>query len=114
MPMSCIYEKKFGWLTLTVSWLLPFRAPGFLSWLLPFPSQGISGRVVFGERLPAFWFCGASLVVAGVVLLTAGGDSTSSTAGGNKEGADRRQGPEISSPTERARSQAAKDQSKLD
>eukprot|EP00752_Nemacystus_decipiens_P005236 g4752.t1 len=55
--------------------------------------SGISGRIVFGERLPAFWFCGASLVVAGVVLLTAGDDSGGSTAvvDGKKEFADRLQ-----------------------
>lgn len=44
-----------------------FRPPCMLS-----TSQGISGRMVFGERLPALWFCGASLVVSGVVLLTGG------------------------------------------
>ncbi|CAB1099050.1 unnamed protein product [Ectocarpus sp. CCAP 1310/34] len=37
-----------------------------------FVLSGISGRMVFGERLPALWFFGASLVVSGVVLLTGG------------------------------------------
>lgn len=83
--------------------------------LLSCLSQGISGRIVFGERLPAFWFCGASLVVAGVVLLTGGGDSGSSTiADGSKEAADRKQGAEVLSPTYRSRPQTSKDRPKLD
>ncbi|CAM9105951.1 unnamed protein product [Pylaiella littoralis] len=47
--------------------------------------SGVSGRIVFGERLTVLWFCGASLVVSGVVLLiggtgTTGGDENSPTA----------------------------------
>ncbi|CAN0505450.1 unnamed protein product, partial [Ectocarpus sp. 12 AP-2014] len=51
--------------------------------------SGISGRMVFGERLPALWFFGASLVVSGVVLLTGGsspeGDKTSERIKGEED-----------------------------
>eukprot|EP00903_Cladosiphon_okamuranus_P009119 g8712.t1 len=76
--------------------------------------SGISGRIVFGERLPASWFCGASLVVAGVVLLSAGGDDGRSVAGRSKEVAGRRQGTEVSSPRSQTRSQTSKGRPKFD
>lgn len=74
------------------------------------PSQGISGRIVFGERLPASWFCGASLVVSGVVLLTGGtgttdGHETSPTTP-TKERAEKEDAS--SPPSQRTRSQTTK------
>lgn len=38
--------------------------------------QGVSGRILFGERLPPMWFCGASLVIAGVLLMVGSTDSS--------------------------------------
>lgn len=47
-------------------------------------TQGVSGRIVFGERLPATWFGGASLVVAGVALLIGGTGTSTITNDGDK------------------------------
>lgn len=43
--------------------------------------QGVSGRILFGERLPHMWFCGATLVIAGVLLMVSSTDSINSTEG---------------------------------
>ncbi|CAM9877465.1 unnamed protein product, partial [Hapterophycus canaliculatus] len=73
--------------------------------------SGVSGRIVFGERLPMLWFCGASLVVAGVMLLTGGGGD----ADGEEAARTRRWVPPTS-PNRRPRSEATatKDRSKRD
>lgn len=43
--------------------------------------SGVSGRILFGERLPHMWFCGATLVIAGVLLMVSSTDSINSTEG---------------------------------
>ncbi|CAM9731120.1 unnamed protein product [Scytosiphon promiscuus] len=65
--------------------------------------SGISGRIIFGERLPMLWFCGASLVVSGVMLLTGGGDADEEKA------AQARRGVGPSSTNRQTRSEASTD-----
>lgn len=38
--------------------------------------QGVSGRIIFGERLIRMWFFGATLVIAGVMLMVGSTDSS--------------------------------------